>query len=198
MAATEGYATPETLRVFSHARDLLGDGGTSDGTDDGPLGCLPGSLACGRRHIAAREVAHRCLALAAEHEHPGMSALGNRFMGQTLWTSWAAFVDARLHLERTLELCAANQETIASYRRFGADDQVSALSSLAWTLLILGYPEQAAAAAGQALARARSMGLAFTTALALATVRRFLGALGADPKRAAVHADEAIAPQHRA
>ena len=24
-AATEGYATPETLRVFSHARDLLGD-----------------------------------------------------------------------------------------------------------------------------------------------------------------------------
>ena len=28
MAATEGYATPETLRVFSHARDLLGDGGT--------------------------------------------------------------------------------------------------------------------------------------------------------------------------
>ena len=29
MAATEGYATPETLRVFSHARDLLGDGGTS-------------------------------------------------------------------------------------------------------------------------------------------------------------------------
>ena len=28
MAATEGYATPETLRVFSHARDLLGEGGT--------------------------------------------------------------------------------------------------------------------------------------------------------------------------
>jgi hypothetical protein len=30
-----------------------------------------------------------------------------------------AFVDARLHLERTLALCAANQETIAAYRRFG-------------------------------------------------------------------------------
>ena len=28
MAATEGDAAPETLRVFSHARDLLGDGGT--------------------------------------------------------------------------------------------------------------------------------------------------------------------------
>ena len=28
MAATEGYAAPETLRVFSYARDLLADGGT--------------------------------------------------------------------------------------------------------------------------------------------------------------------------
>ena len=28
MAATEGYATSQTLRVFSHARDLLGEGGT--------------------------------------------------------------------------------------------------------------------------------------------------------------------------
>ena len=28
VAATEGYATPETLKVFSHARALLGEGGT--------------------------------------------------------------------------------------------------------------------------------------------------------------------------
>src|SRR5262249_2430088 len=28
MAATEGYAAPGTLRAFSHARDLLGEGGT--------------------------------------------------------------------------------------------------------------------------------------------------------------------------
>jgi predicted ATPase len=111
-------------------------------------------------------------------------------MGQTLWMM-GAFVDARLHLERTLDLCAANQETITSYRRFGADDEVSALSALSRTLLILGYPEQAAAAAEKALARARKMGLAFTTALAL-DGEALLGALGADPKRAAVHADEAM------
>jgi predicted ATPase len=142
-------------------------------------------------NIAAREVANRCLALAAEHEHPGMSALANRFMGQTLGTM-GAFVEARFHLERSLELCAANRETITSYRRFGVDDEVSALSTLSRTLLILGYPEQAAALAGQALDRARSMGLAFTTAFAL-DGEALLGALGADPKRAAVHADEAMA-----
>jgi len=189
MAATEGYAAPEPLRVFSQARDLLGDRGTL--TEQIPV--LWGVyLAHSMRaeHIAAREVAHRCLVLAAEHEHPGMSALANRFMGQTLWMM-GAFVDARFHLERSLEFCAANRETITSYRRFGADDEVGALSALSRTLLILGYPEQAAAAGGQALARARTMGLAFTTALAL-DGEALLGALGADLERAAVHANEAI------
>jgi ABC-type transport system involved in cytochrome c biogenesis ATPase subunit len=190
MAATEGYAKPETLRVFSHARELLGDRGTLTEQMTVLWGVY---LAHSMRaeNIAAREVAHRCLALAAEHEHPGMSALANRFMGQILWVM-GAFVDARFHLERTLELCAANQETITSYRRFGADDEVAALSPLARTLWILGYPERAAAVAGQALARARSMGLAFTTALAL-DGEALLGALGADPQRAAAHADEAMA-----
>jgi class 3 adenylate cyclase/tetratricopeptide (TPR) repeat protein len=190
MAATEGYAAPETLRVFSHARDLLGDRGTLTEQMTVLWGVYLAHSMRGE-NIAAREVAHRSLALAAEHQHLGMLALANRFMGQILWVM-GAFVDARFHLERTLELCAANQETITSYRSFGADDEVAALSPLARTLWILGYPERAAAVAEQALARARTMGLAFTTALAL-DGEALLGALGADPRRAAVHADEAMA-----
>ena len=140
MAATEGYAAPETLRVFSHARDLLGDRGTLTEQMTVLWGVYLAHSMRGE-NIAAREVAHRCQALAAEHQHPGMSALANRFMGQILWVM-GAFVEARFHLERTLELCAANQETITSYRRFGADDEVAALSPLARTLWILGYPER--------------------------------------------------------
>src|SRR5262244_1866895 len=204
IAATEGDAAPETLRVFSHARELLGDGGTL--TEQ--MTVLWGAyLAHSMRaeHTAAREVAHRCLALAAHHEHPGMSALANRFMGQTLHFM-GAFVDAHVHLERTLDLCAANQEAIAAYRRFGTDDRVNALSFLAVTLLLLGYPEQSATAVGQAVSRAQAMGLAYSTALALSHVA-FLGTIGCDPQRAAAHADEAIAlsvehglasPGHRA
>jgi predicted ATPase len=190
MAATEGYATPETLRVFSHGRDLLGEGGTPTEQMTVLWGVYL-AHAMRAEHIAARDVARQCLALAAEHEHPGMSALGNRFMGQTLWLM-GAFVDARFHLQRTLDLCIAHQETITSYRRFGADDQVTALSSLSRTLLVLGYPEQGAAVAGQALARARAMGLAFTTAFAL-DGEALLGALGGDLQRAAAHAEEAMA-----
>ena len=204
MAATEGDAAPETLRVFSHARELLGDGGTL--TEQ--MTVLWGAyLAHSMRaeHTAARDVAHQCLALAAHHEHPGMSALANRFMGQTLHFM-GAFVEARVHLERTLDLCAANQETIAAYRRFGTDDRVNALSFLAVTLLLLGYPEQSTTAVGQAVSRAHAMGLTYSTALALSHVA-FLGTIGCDPQRAAAYADEAIAlsvehglasPDHRA
>jgi class 3 adenylate cyclase/tetratricopeptide (TPR) repeat protein len=190
MAATVGYATPETLRIFSRARDLLGDGGTL--TEQ--MTVLWGSyLAHSIRaeHTAALGEARQCLALATCHEHPGILALGNRFTGQTLYFM-GDFVDARLHLERTLALSAANQETIASYRKFGTDDQVRALSFLASTLLLLGYPEQSAAATEQTVSRARAIGLPFTTALALSHVA-FLGTFGGDSQRAAVYADEAVA-----
>jgi class 3 adenylate cyclase/tetratricopeptide (TPR) repeat protein len=136
MAATEGYATPETLRVFAYARDLLGDGGTL--TEQ--MTVLWGTyLAHSMRaeHVTALEAARQCLALAAQYKHPGMSALANRFIGQTLYFM-GAFAEARVHLEQTLAICAANQKTLAAYRRFGTDDQVGALSFLASALLLLG------------------------------------------------------------
>ena len=133
-----------------------------------------------------------------------MASLGNRFVGQTLYFR-GAFSDARTHLERTLELCAAHPEVIPAYRRFGTDDQVMALSYLGSTLLLLGYPEQSAAAMEAAVTRARAMGRAFTTALVLSHMA-FLGTLGGDLQQAASYADEAIAhsvehglmsPEHR-
>jgi class 3 adenylate cyclase/predicted ATPase len=189
LSATEGYAAPETHRVFSHARGLLGDGGTPAEQMTVLWGVY---LVHSNRaeHIAARDIAQQFLTLSAQHDHPGMLALANRFMGQTLWTM-GAFVDGRAHLERSLDICAANQEMVTSYRRFGADDQVTASSALSRTLLILGYPQQAAAVAGQALDRARALGLAFTTAFALDNEALF-GVLGADLPRAAAHADETL------
>ena len=190
MAATKGDAAHETSRVFSHARDLLGH----DGTLKEQMTILWGTYLAHimrAEYTAALEVARQCLALAADYKHPGVSALSNRFMGQTLHFM-GAFVDARAHLERTLALCATNPETIATYRRFGVDDQVHTLSFLASTLLILGYPEQSAAAAEKAETRARAVGLAFTTALALSHMA-VLGTIGGDPRRALTNTDEAIA-----
>ena len=60
MAATEGYATKETLSVFSHARELLGAGGAPTERMTVLWGAY---LAHGMRaeHAAALEVAHQLL-----------------------------------------------------------------------------------------------------------------------------------------
>src|SRR5262252_8314124 len=188
--ATEGDAAPETLRVFSHARELLGDGGSLKEQ----ITVLWGTyLAHNMRaeHVAASEIARQCLTLATRHDHPGMLALGHRFMGQTL-SYMGAFVEARHHLERTITLCTANPETISAYRRYGTDDHVMALGFLSSILLVLGYPEQCAAASRQAVSRARAMGLPYTTANALAQTA-LLGTIGCHREAAAAVADELLA-----
>lgn len=190
VAAMEGDAAEETVRVFSHARDLLGDGGTLDEQVTVLWGAyLAHSIRA--EHRDALDVARQFLDLAAEHNHPGVSALANRFMGQTLYFI-GAFVEARAHLERTLELCATNSEAVATYRSFGVDDQVQALTFLANTLLVLGYPEESAAAWERAETRARALGRAFTSALAFTSLS-MLGTMGGDPQHALANADEAIA-----
>jgi len=130
------------------------------------------------------------MTLAAQHDHPGLSALANRFMGQTL-SFVGRLSEARQHLQRTLAICSANQETVASYRKFGIDDQVMASSFLALTLLLLGYREQSAATIAKAVARARAMGLPFATALVLNHVA-LLATLGVDVPGAPAQAQEGL------
>src|SRR3569833_698432 len=82
VAATEGDAARETSRVFAHARELLGDGGTPTERMTVLWGNYQGPR-MRAEHATAIEFARQCLTLASEHEHPGMSALASRFMGQT-------------------------------------------------------------------------------------------------------------------
>ena len=190
LAATDGDAAPETLRVFSRARELLGDAGTM--TEQ--MTVLWGTyLAHSMRaeHRAAAEVAQQCLTLATHHGHAPLSALANRFMGQTL-SFVGRFRDARLHLERALSICAANPAAMTSYRKFGTDDQANASSFLAVTLLLLGYPEQSAATIEKALSRARAMGMPFCTSLVL-NQAALLGVLRGDVEDAATLAQEGVA-----
>jgi Predicted ATPase len=177
VAATEGDAAHATSEVFSHARALLGDSASLEER----MTILWGTyLAHSMRaeHSSALDVARQCLALAAHHDHPGVSALANRFMGQTLYFA-GAFTDARAHLERTLALCATNPRAIETYRRFGVDDAVNSLAFLSSTLLFLGYPDQSADAAEKAESRARQIGRSFTIALTLGNIV-VLGTIGGD------------------
>ena len=187
VTACKGLSAPETVQVYSRAHDLLGNGGTLAEQMIVLSGLWNGHW--GRaEHSAALEVAKECLAFAEGHEHVEASALANRMTGLTLCTM-GAFVEARRHLEQTLGLCSDSEgmRTLSAIS-YAYDDRVIALSYLARVLWPLGYPEQAVAAATQAVARARGLGHAITTAQAL-HAEVLLAAFGNDPQRAAIHAD---------
>jgi predicted ATPase/class 3 adenylate cyclase len=189
VAATEGDAAPETSRVFSKARALLGGSASLEER----MTILWGNyLAHFMRaeYSAALEDARHCLALAAEYEHTGVSVLATRFIGQSLHFT-GAFADAREHLERALALCATNRDAISTYRRFGVDDAVNSLAWLSSTLFVLGYPDQSSTLVERTETLARTRQQSFTTALALGNIVA-LGTIGGDAKRALAHADEAL------
>ncbi len=182
------------MEAFSRARDLLGDNGTPTQRMTVLWGTL---LAHNERaeHTASLVVARECLALGEQHRHPGILAMAHRLTGQTL-NLMGALAEARLHLERTISLCTTNGTAVAAYRKFGIDDQVGAMFNLARNLLLLGYPDQSAAQAERAVARARSLGLPYTTALAMGHAA-LVGVLMCDMDRVAACVDSAISHSAR-
>jgi tetratricopeptide (TPR) repeat protein len=190
MRATEGYAAPETLGIFERARDLLGEGATVKERNTVLYG-LWSVHYVRAEHVAAREAALQCLQLAEQHQNTDAPVLANMLMGCSLW-AMGAFVDSRRHLERTQELAATDKDdTIDS--RFSHNNSIAALSYLSWTLWPLGYPEQAAAAAKEAVLRARRTDHVPLTAYVL-FIEAFLGtAFGAEGKSLTTRADDAVA-----
>jgi class 3 adenylate cyclase/DNA-binding SARP family transcriptional activator/predicted ATPase len=190
ITATKGYSAQETLHVYSRARDLLGDSATLAEQMIALWGLW--NVHWGRaEHIAGLDVAKQCRALALRHEDAEALALANRMMGITLCLM-GAFAEARRHLEGILGLSTTSQE-VSNYfdLAYGHDNRVVALSYLARVLWPLGYPEQAATAAMEAVARARAIGHAITSAVAL-HAEVVLGAFGGDLQRAATQTDEMV------
>ena len=187
LRATKGFAAPETMQVYSRARELLGGGSTLVEQTAVFSGLWRGHHGSAE-HIAARQMAEQILAHAARHEHSWVLAHAHRLIGQTLCLS-GAFVEARHNLERSLDL-SDRHEVITSPD--GSDDKVVALAFLSWTLWLLGYPAQSSAAAAQALARARRMGEGHSMVIGMALHGhvRLVG-FGADPQQ--THTDEMVA-----
>ena len=185
----KGMAAPETLQVFTRAR-LLNDSATVTEQMTVLYG-LWGVHYVRAEHVEAREVAQQCLDLAARHKHnDGAGVLANYIMGDTLWAT-GTFIEARYHLERTLQLSAAAGAGSAVARDLQNHD-ISALSYLAWTLWPLGYAAQATAAAKQSVQRARDTGHVPLIAF-VSFVDAFLAAaFGADRDRLEAHFDEVV------
>jgi tetratricopeptide (TPR) repeat protein len=152
----KGMAAPETLQIFSRARDLLDKNATVQEQLNVLYG-LWGVHYARAEHIAARDVAQGCLALALRHRNNEAAALGNYIMGGSLWAI-GAFAAARCHLEKTLVLCEPSKRLDIVPPRYSYNHDTTALSFLALSLGALGYPDQAKAIASQSIVRARNIG----------------------------------------
>ena len=162
--AIKGIAAPETQDTFTRARELI-DADTSLQEQMLVLYGLWGVHLVGVDHEAGRKTAEQALLLVASNAEAAPQALANRMMGETLFVL-GEFVEARQYLQRAIAFCDSDRAT-ATDLRFSFDHKVTALAFLAWTLWCLGHPEQADAAAAEALTLSVRLKNANTSSLAL-------------------------------
>ena len=177
MRAIKGSAAQELLDVYSRARELV----TEDATVREQMNVLYGLWIIHfvrSEHEAAHTLARDCIELCTRHQDTDFPALAHSLMGNALWAK-GAFCEARYHLDRSLAFCSSEHLSIGSSRA-AHNHSVAALSFLGFTLWPLGYPEQAAAAAAQSVARADSTGHVPLMALALHNQSFLLASFAAD------------------
>jgi class 3 adenylate cyclase/tetratricopeptide (TPR) repeat protein len=187
MIATRGYGAPETGEAFDRARSLCDQLEQPSQLVSVLHGQWVYAMSGGADLARARSLAEELLALGMERNDPVWTVMGCRISGVTcFWHD--EFVSARAYLERGLLLYDPTHRS--SYAEVTVDDpHVILLSYLAWTLLCLGYLDQARAKREAALAEARLLARAFTLAHALSSATNVEAIVGG-PSAALLRADE--------
>ena len=166
LQANKGVGAPETVRAYARARDLLH--GRSSLRDHIAVlrGLWNGYFIQGRVREALDLLSHG-KRLATRDNDAAAVALTNRLMGISLHMM-GRFIEAKSHLEQSLEFYAADQRGNASaHFAYLTDDRIGAMSYYTRTLWLLGYPETARRVGTEALTGARARGHAMTIATAL-------------------------------
>ena len=187
--AIHGHAAPETLRVYTRARDLLDETVPAKEQMAVLYGLFSVTFVRGE-YAAARPVAEQALAVAAPEPDPEATAFANRMMGIVDWAT-GDFLAAAPRLRRIAELYAAGSGNVTDLR-YSQDHSVWSLSLLALALWPLGFVDQAIEAASKALARAQQINHAMTTAFALIFGSTLCEFIRADPLRGGHLFDEAL------
>ncbi|HEY5864956.1 MAG TPA: hypothetical protein VI542_05310, partial [Candidatus Tectomicrobia bacterium] len=160
----KGHTAPEVEQTYSRAYEL------SQQIGDGPQR-FSALLSLVRFYLnqakiqTARSLAEQCLTLAQHGQDPALLQDAHGMLGLTLLYQ-GELITARVHLERGLALYDARQDHLRAFSG-GMDSAVVCLSSLAWTLWLLGYPEQALRRSREALTLAQESSHAFSLGFAL-------------------------------
>ncbi len=179
--ATKGYAASESRKVFLRAEKFVSGAGNVTERMEVLLGLF--NVRYGRAEIAeAMATAGEHMALAQAH---GVRlARAHTLLGQT-HASMGAFVEARRHLERAVELFAQEPENVAELGVFSSH-HVVALAYLSGVYSALGEVELAQQAMAQSLEQANTSGHPMSMALAKVTdlLLPLPGGLNPDVQRA--------------
>ena len=168
---TKGYAASETRSTFDQARLLIERAEALGESPEDPL--LLFSILYGFwvanfvafNGEALRKLAAQFLALAEKQAASGPIMIGHRLMGTSLAYT-GNLVKGIAHYDTAFALYdPAKHRALAT--RFGQDVSVVILSLRAFSLWLLGYPDQARADAEGALTNAREIGHAVTLMYAL-------------------------------
>jgi predicted ATPase len=159
--ATKGYAAAEVLHTYDRTRALCQSLGNTPQT-------LPALLALARvtfiraKHHAALELGQQCLAIAQRQDDPILLAGAHEAMGKPLALQGDGMV-ARPHLEQAVVLYQEQPRLTHSATQ---DPEITCLFALTWTLVPLGYPDQALGCVHQALAIAHTLSHPFSLVFA--------------------------------
>ena len=154
LIAIKGWAAPEVERAFIRARELceqLGDSAELFPTLFGLFSVyfLRGELR------TAYEQAEQLLRRAQSVHDPAPLMYAHVALGDASYQMGELLL-AREHLEKALALYDLERHRTLTFR-FGVDAGVNSVSYVAWTLWLLGYPDQALKRGHEALALAREL-----------------------------------------
>jgi class 3 adenylate cyclase/predicted ATPase len=164
LIAAKGYAAPETGRAYERAYALC----RQQGDDSQLFTVLRGKWVFHNVRAelpTARDLGEQLLGLAQREQDPAHLLEAHRTLGLTLLVL-GEFAAARAQMQQGLALCdlSARQPRSVLY---GQHSGVACLSSAAYGLWFLGYPDQALTASQEAVSWARELSHPFTLAFAL-------------------------------
>jgi predicted ATPase len=154
LQVTKGQAAPEVERAYIQARALCQQVGETPQLVPVLLGLYRFYLVRSQFHTA-RELGETLLRLAQHADDPALTVLAHYVLGMT-WFWLGALPLARQHLEEGIARYTPDQSRALVFR-MGIDPGVGCRAYAAWTLWLLGYPEQAMARLHNALALAHEL-----------------------------------------
>jgi predicted ATPase len=155
----KGIGSPEVEHAYTQAYALCQQVGETPQLIPVLFGLWRFYIARPQFHTA-RELGETLLRLTQRDDNPALAVLAHYALGNT-WLCLGALPAARQHLEAGIACYTPDQRRAPAFR-IGHDPGVACRAFAAWTLWLLGYPDQALAHIHDALALAHELSHPFS------------------------------------